>query len=468
MSAVADAAAGSAVQARGAAPTALTPAERLELLFDPGSFRPVRSGVRSAALGSRARDGDGVLAGFGRVAGRTVAAYAQDGAWLGGSLGATHAETVLRMLELAGRARAPVVSFVVSGGARVHEGAAALDGYARIFRSVVALTGVVPQISVVCGASAGGAAYAPALTDWVVMARQASMFLTGPGVVRQVLGEDVDAVALGGPRVQGANGVAHFMALDEPEAVRLARSVLGHVAGWGAPAAPPAVGDPGAAVPADPRSVYDVRDALAGILDRGSALEWAPRWARSVVCALARIEGRGVGVVASQPRHLGGVLDVESSQKAAAFVSRCDAAGLPLLVVVDTPGFMPGTRQEQGGVIRHGATLLRAFAAARVPKLTVITRKAYGGAYITLNSKGLGADLVLAWPTAEIGVMGARPAVELIHRREPPEARAALAAAYAADHLSAAAAARDGWVDEVIEPVETRDRVAWALEALAR
>jgi acetyl-CoA carboxylase carboxyltransferase component len=450
------------------APAGLTPGERLELFFDPGSFRPVRSAVRSTALGGRARAGDGVLGGLGRVAGRPVAAYAQDGAWLGGSLGQTHAETILRTLELAGRSRAPVVSFVASGGARVQEGLAALDGYARIFRAIVELSGVVPQISVVCGASAGGAAYAPALTDWVVMARDASMFLTGPGVVREVMGEDVDAEALGGPRVQGANGVAHFVAPSDADAARLARSLLGQVADWPADAEPPAAADPGDPVPADPRKVYDVRDALKGILDRCSLLEWAPRWARSIVCGLARVEGRSVGVIASQPRHLGGVLDAESSQKAAAFVSRCDAAGLPLLVLVDTPGFLPGTRQEGAGVIRHGAGLLRAFASARVPKVTVIMRKAYGGAYITLNSKGLGADLVLAWPGAEIGVMGAKPAVELVHRREPLEARAGLAAAYASEHLSADAAARGGWIDEVIEPADTRDRVAWALGTLAR
>jgi acetyl-CoA carboxylase carboxyltransferase component len=300
------------------------------------------------------------------------------------------------------------------------------------------------------------------------MTREASMFLTGPGVVRDVLGEEVTGADLGGPRVQAANGVAHFVAAGDPEAAALVRVLLGHLSPGGGEAAPPATADPGAAVPADPRKVYDVRDALRGIVDRYSLLEWAPRWARSVVCGLARVEGRSVGVIANQPRHLGGVLDAQSAQKAAGFVARCDAAGVPLLVLVDTPGFMPGVRQEHAGVIRHGAGLLRAFASARVPKISVVLRKAYGGAYITMNSKGLGADLALAWPQAEIGIMGARPAVEVIHRREPSSARAELAAAYAAEHLSATAAARGGWVDEVILPAQTRARVAWALDALAR
>jgi acetyl-CoA carboxylase carboxyltransferase component len=446
----------------------LAPRERIERLCDAGSFQPLRSGVRAAALGARAPAGDGVVAGIGAVAGRPVVAYAQDAGLLGGSLGAQGADTIARALELAGRAGAPVVGFIASGGARVQEGIAALDGYGRIFRAIVALGGVVPQISVVCGTSAGGACYSPALTDWVVMTREASMFLTGPGVVREALGEDVSAAELGGSRVQAANGVAHFVAAGDPEGAGLARTLLGYLDPAPAAPAPAAAPDPGAAVPADPRAAYDVRDVLKGVLDRCTLLEWAPRWARNVVCGFGRVEGRAVGLIANQPRHLGGVLDADSAQKAAGFVERCDAAGVPLLVVVDTPGFMPGSRQERAGVIRHGAALLRAFAAARVPKLTVVLRKAYGGAYITMNSKGLGADLTLAWPGAEIGIMGARPAVDVIHSREPAEARELLAARYADEHLGAEAAARGGWVDEVIAPAETRGRVAWALGALAR
>jgi methylmalonyl-CoA decarboxylase subunit alpha len=455
------------IAAPAPAVAAAGPAARLEALFDPGSFAPVRSAVQPSALGERARPGDGVAAGLGRVAGRPVVAYAQDGAWLGGSLGPVQADTIVRALELAGRAEAPVVGFIDSGGARMQEGTAALDGYGRIFRTIVGLTGLVPQISVVCGTSAGGASYTPALTDWVVMTREASMFLTGPGVVRDVLGEEVTRAELGGPGVQGANGVAHFVARGDAEAAGLVRTLLGHLAPVRAEPVPAAAADPSTAVPDDPRKVYDVRDALRGIVDRVSFLEWAPRWARNMVCGLARVEGRSVGVIASQPRHLGGVLDAESAQKAAAFVGRCDAAGIPLLVLVDTPGFMPGARQERAAVIRHGAGLLRAFAAARVPKVSVVLRKAFGGAYITMNSKGLGADLALAWPGAEIGIMGANSAVEVIHRRESPAARDTLAAEYADQHLSAAAAARGGWVDEVVAPAETRARVAWAFDALA-
>ena len=455
------------VAARPLAPTAPRPAARLEALFDPGTFQPVRSAVESVAMGERAKPGDGVAAGIGRVAGRTVVAYAQDNQWLGGSLGPVQADTIVRALEIAGRAKAPVVGFIASGGARMQEGTAALDGYARIFSAIVGLSGVVPQISVVCGTSAGGASYAPALTDWVVMTREASMFLTGPGVVRDVLGEEVTQAELGGPAVQGANGVAHFSAPGDTEAAAVVRALLSLLREGQVDPVPAAAADPGAPVPADPRKVYDIRDALRGIVDRYSLLEYAPRWARNVVCGLARVQGRSVGVIANQPRYLGGVLDAQTAQKAAGFVDRCDAAGVPLLVVVDTPGFMPGLRQERAGVIRYGAGLLRAFSAATVPKVSVVLRKAYGGAYITMNSKGLGADLALAWPGAEIGIMGAKPAVDVVHRREPAEARVDLAAAYAEQHLSAAAAARGGWVDEVIAPAETRARVAWAFDALA-
>jgi len=456
----------------------LSPRERLELLCDAGSLEPIRSAVVSTRLGARARAGDGVVGGLGRVDGRPVACYAQDVSFLGGSLGAAHADTIDRVLALAGRSRVPVVGFIESGGARMQEGIAALGGYGRIFRRNVALSGVVPQISIIGGLSAGGGCYSPALTDFVVMTQEAAMFLTGPAVVRDVMGEDVGAAELGGHRVHERNGVCDLVVSDDRAAAGLARTLLSYLpshADAGLPrtlALEPELADPGAVVPGDPRQVYDVRDAIAGIVDAGSLLEVAPRWARSIVCGFARIDGRPVGVVANQPRFLGGVLDAASSQKGARFVSTCDAYGLPLVVLVDTPGFMPGTRQEQAGVIRFGATLVRAFAAATVPRITVILRKSYGGAYITMNSKDLGADLVFAWPGAEIGVMGAQPAVGVIHRRElaaadDPEAeRARLAAAYADEHLGAHVAAAAGFVDEVIEPCETRGRLRWALEAI--
>jgi acetyl-CoA carboxylase carboxyltransferase component len=457
----------------------LRPLERLEALCDPGSIQVLRSLAMSTRLGERAVEGDGVVGATAEVAGRPIACYAQDGGFLGGSLGERHADTIVRVLELAARARIPVVAFVESGGARMQEGTAALAGYGRIFRHTVGLTGVVPQISIVSGASAGGGAYSPALTDLIVMTEDAAMFLTGPEVVREALGEEIDAAGLGGPRVHDRNGVCHLVERDETSAAARVRELLGYLpsaAGQRSPRAdsvPPTLPDPGAVVPANPRRAYDVRDALRAIVDGESLLELCPRWARNVVTALARLDGRPVGIVANQPHFLGGVLDAEGSEKAARFVSFCDSFGVPLIAVVDTPGFMPGSKQERAGVIRHGASLVRAFAAARVPKLTVVLRKSYGGAYITMNSRDLGADLVLAWPDAELGIMSARAAVSIVHRRElrvavDPEAeRARLADAYAQEHLRADTAAAAGFVDEIIEPSQTRARLAWALRTLA-
>jgi acetyl-CoA carboxylase carboxyltransferase component len=457
----------------------LRPLERLEALCDPGSVQVVRSLARSTRLGERAVGGDGVVGATGEVAGRPIACYAQDGGFLGGSLGERHADTIVRVLELAARGRIPVVAFVESGGARMQEGTAALAGYGRIFRHTVGLSGVVPQISIVSGASAGGGAYSPALTDLIVMTKDAAMFLTGPEVVREALGEEIDAAGLGGPQVHDRNGVCHLVERDEISVAARVRELLGYLpsaAGQPLPRADsvaPTLADPGPVVPANPRRAYDVRDALRGIVDGESLLELCPRWARNIVTALARLDGRPVGIVANQPHFLGGVLDAEGSEKAARFVSFCDSFGVPLIAVVDTPGFMPGSKQERAGVIRHGASLVRAFAAARVPKLTVVLRKSYGGAYITMNSRDLGADLVLAWPDAELGIMGARAAVGIVHRRElrvavDPEAeRARLADAYAQEHLRAETAAAAGFVDEIIEPSQTRTRLAWALRTLA-
>ena len=462
-------------------PTAhLSPLERLEVLCDPGSVQVMRSRVTSTRMGERAIDGDGVVGATGMVAGRPIACYAQDGSYLGGSLGERHADTIVRVLQTAERARIPVVGFVESGGARMQEGTAALGGYGRIFRHTVGLTGVVPQISIVSGSSAGGGAYSPALTDLILMTEDAAMFLTGPGVVREALGEEIDAAALGGPRVHDRNGVCHLVERDVPAAAARVRELLGYLPS-AAGEAPPLVApvesdldDPGRVVPSESRRSYDVRDALVGIIDAGSMLELHPRWGRNIVTALARLDGRPVAIVANQPHHLGGVLDAVGSEKAALFVNFCNSFGLPLIAVVDTPGFMPGSRQEQAGVIRHGASLVRAFAAARVPKVTVVLRKSYGGAYITMNSRDLGADLVLAWPEAELGIMSARAAVGIVNRRDlqsapDPEAeRERLAAAYADEHLRADAAAAAGFIDEIVEPADTRKRLLWALRALAR
>jgi acetyl-CoA carboxylase carboxyltransferase component len=430
-------------------------------------------------MGARAVAGDGVVGATGTVDGRPIACYAQDGSYLGGSLGQRHADTIVRVLETAGRAGVPVVAFVSSGGARMQEGTAALAGYGRIFRHTVALTGVVPQIAVVSGTSAGGGAYSPALTDLILMTEDAAMFLTGPAVVRDALGEEIDATALGGTRVHDRNGVCHLVERDEATAARRVRDLLRYLPSSAAMQPPRAatveaeLGDPAAFVPVEPRRAYDIRDALRAFLDGDSLLELSPRWARNVVTGLARLEGRPVGIVANQPRFLGGVLDAAGSEKAARFVSMCDSFGLPLIAVVDTPGFMPGSRQERAGVIRHGASLVRSFAAARVPKLTVVVRKSYGGAYITMNSRDLGADLVLAWPDAELGIMSARAAVKIIGRRRlraagDPEAELGrMESEYAREHLQSAAAAASGFVDEIIEPADTRDRLAAALDTLA-
>ena len=463
-----------------AAPTRrLDPLERLEALCDPGSVRVLRSAVRSSRLGDRAIPGDGVVGATGTVDGRPIACYAQDGAFLGGSLGERHADTIVRVLELARRAQMPVVGFVESGGARMQEGTAALAGYGRIFRQTVALTGLVPQISIVSGASAGGGAYSPALTDLIVMTADAAMFLTGPGVVREALGEEIDATGLGGPHVHDRNGVCHLVERDETSAAARVRELLSYL--------PSAAGQRlrarrrsslrhrtrGRSSRARRAASTTCATRLSAVIDGGSLLELSPRWSRNIVTAFARIDGRPVGIVANQPRYLGGVLDAEGSEKAARFVGICNSFGMPLIVVVDTPGLHAGL---QAGT--RGRDPPRRDARARVRRrdraeLTVVLRKSYGGAYITMNSRDLGADLVFAWPDAELGVMGARAAVGIVNRRElhaaddPDAERERLAAAYADEHLRAETAAADGFVDEIIEPAQTRDRLAAALEAFA-
>ncbi|HEX8742861.1 MAG TPA: carboxyl transferase domain-containing protein [Thermoleophilaceae bacterium] len=456
-------------------PPPLGPRERIELLCDPGSVQVIRSTVESRRIGARAQPGDGVVAAAAAVDGRPVFCFAQDGCFVGGSLGEAHAETIVRVLSLARDARVPVVSFVESAGARVQEATAALGGYGRIFRETVALSHHVPQISIISGTSAGGGSYAPALTDFIVMTRDATMFLTGPGVVRAATGESVGAAELGGAAVHSRNGVCQFVAPTEADAAVLTRELLSYLpqntseAPPGAEPREPLDDNPGAHVPRETRKVYDVRDVARAIVDGGRLLEVAPRWARNVVTAFARIDGRSIGIVANQPRHLGGVLDSAASRKAARFVSTCDRFNVPLVVLVDTPGFLPGTRQERSGVIWHGSELLRAFGGASVLRLTVVLRQAYGGAYITMNSKDLGADYAFAWPRARVGIMAAAHAVGIINRREiaaapdPVARQLELSERYAAEHLSAHAVAREGFVDEVIAPHETRARLAAAL-----
>jgi acetyl-CoA carboxylase carboxyltransferase component len=452
------------VSALTSSPVRLTSLERLERLCDPATLE--RIGPASGTLG--------VHAAVGRVGGRPIVCYAQDFRIAGGSVGVAEADVVVEAMRASGRMRVPLVAFVESAGARLQDGAGALGGFGRIFFENVALSGRVPQISVITGTSAGGGCYSPALTDFVVMTQDASMFLTGPRVVRQALGEDVTADALGGVRVHERNGVCQFVAPGDDEAIALIRELLDYLpqsAGEppcaGVPE-PPLDGDPRAAVPHRGRAFYDVRRVIERVVDGGRFLEVSQRWARNMVIGFARLDGQAIGIVANQSRHLGGVIDVDASQKAARFVRTCDAFRLPLLVLVDTPGFMPGTRQESAGVIRYGAELLRAFAAARCPRVTVIVRKAFGGAFITMNSKDLGADASFAWAGAEIGIMGPRAAVEILHRRRVHEAPSAereanmLARRYARAHLSADAALRLGVIDAVIEPADTRARVTRA------
>jgi acetyl-CoA carboxylase carboxyltransferase component len=449
--------------ARAAATVDLAQA-RVELLLDPGSFRPLRAGV-----------GDGVVAGSGRVSGRSVIAWAQDGAHRGGSLGAGGGATIARAIARAETSGVPVVGFPHSGGARLQEGAASLHAYAAIFRAQSIAR--VPQISVIGGPCAGGAAYSPALGDITVMAGpEALLFLTGPSIVSHVTRERVSPQALGGARVHSRNGVAHVVADDDLHACDLTRDLLAYLPQTQggslplAPPRPPRPGDPGDVLPARAAQVYDVRDVIARIVDGGELCELAPRWGRNLVVGFARLDGSPVGVIANQPRHLGGTLNTHASQKGAWFVELCDRFGLPLVVLVDTPGFLPGATQERDGVIRHGASLLRAFCRARTPRVTVTLRQAYGGAHIVMNSRDLGADHTLAWEGAHIGVMGPRQAVEVIERRaiaagaDPAE----LASAYEQAHLPVSRAAAAGFLDEVIAPADTRDRLLAALELRAR
>jgi len=429
---------------------------RAELLCDPGTFHPHRTAV-----------GDGVIAGSGKVAGRAVYVWAQDGTFKGGSLGSKGGETIVRTIEMAERAWAPVVGFPHTGGARLQEGVAALGAYASIFRAQARSSAL--QISVIGGPCAGGGAYSPALGDLVMMAGPDSrMFLTGPKIIERVTREIVTAVDLGGPKVHAKTGVSHLDAVDDVAAGDLVRQVLSHLpgkAGGALPLAPPReppAGDPSRHVPLNQRKVYDVRDVIRHLVDGGALLELAPRWARNMVVGLARMEGRPIGVIANQPRYLGGTLDAHAADKGSWFVDFCNRFGLPLIVLSDTPGFRPGVRQEREAVLRRGANLLRSFAISTVPRVTVTLRQAYGGAHIVMNCRDLGHDLTFAWPRARIGVMGATQAIEIVKRREIAAGGdpAALAAEYEAEHLPVGVAAAAGFVDEIVDPTQTRERIA--------
>ncbi|GAA0252003.1 acyl-CoA carboxylase subunit beta [Saccharothrix mutabilis subsp. mutabilis] len=455
-----------------------TARERLELLLDEGSFVEVEM-FRRGTTGAHT---DGVVAGSGTVDGRRVFVYAQDFTISGGSLGAAHAEKIQKVMDLAVATGSPIVALNDSGGARIQEGVMALNGYGGIFRRQVEASGIVPQISVVLGPCAGGAAYSPALADFTFMVREtAQMYLTGPDVVAAVSGERVTHDQLGGADVHGGmSGVATFVHDDEESCFADVRHLLSLLPANNLEPAPgyewtagdhlrPALAD---LVPVEPNRPYDIRAVIAELVDDEDFLEVHEGWAANVVCALARMGGQVVGIVGNQPLILAGVLDTAASQKAARFVRFCDAFNIPLVTLVDVPGFLPGTDQEYGGAIRHGAKLLYAYCEASVPRVQVILRKAYGGAYIVMDSRSIGCDLSLAWPTNEIAVMGAEAAVNVIHRKElaaaadPAELRAALVVEYAEELVHPYYAAERGLVDDVIDPAETRAAVLRGLAML--
>ncbi len=453
---------------------------RLRRLLDDGSF--VELGAhrqhRASTFGLEFKrpDGDGVVAGTGSLDGRPVNVYAQDRTVMGGSLGEAHADKIARTLAAAVKGGTPVIGINDSGGARIQEGVAALDGYGAVFSGNVAASGRVPQIAVIMGPCAGGAVYSPALMDFTIMTDEAYMFLTGPRVVKAVTGEDVDSRSLGGPEVHSErSGVAHFVAADEDEAFGIVRELLSYLPSSAddpvpvVPAVPAPEVDLASLVPDDERQPYDVRDLIRGIVDGGGFLEVHAHWAKNVVVGFSRVDGRTVGVIANQAKWLVGVLDATAAEKAARFVRFCDAFGIPMLVLVDVPGFLPGTSQEHGGVIRRGAKLLHAFTNSTVPRVSVVLRKAFGGAYIVMNSRSIGADAVLAWPGAQLAVMGAEGAADIIFRRrldEHPEERDDLIAQYKRDAMAVDVAARRGSIDAIIDPGDTRRALVQVFRSL--
>ncbi|MFF7736328.1 carboxyl transferase domain-containing protein [Streptomyces sp. NPDC007984] len=457
--------------------------ERIERLVDKDSFTETGLFVRArpGAHDARRPYGDGVVTGYGTVDGRPVCVFAQDSTVFGGSMGEAFGEKTVALMELALKTGCPVIGLNDSGGARIQEGVAALALYAELVRRNVKASGVIPQLSVVLGPCAGGAAYSPAITDFTVMVDGAShMFVTGPDVIETVTGERTTAEELGGARTSNTvNGNAHFLAADEEDALATVRDLLSYLPANNlerppeyAPGRAPAGAGLDTIVPDRLGEAYDMRDLLRSVVDDGELLAVQELFAPNIICALARIEGRSVGVVANQPLHAAGVLDIDASEKAARFVRFCDAFGIPLLTFADVPGYLSGVRQEQAGIIRRGAKLLYAYAEATVPKVTVVVRKAYGGGYAVMGSKHLGADVNLAWPTARIAVMGAEGAVGVLHRRElaasddPRALRAGLVAAYERTHGTPYLAAERGYVDAVIAPRETREQICRALRAL--
>ena len=475
----------------------MTARERIERLLDPGSFTELdelaRHRATSFGIDANRPYSDGVVTGFGTVDGRPVCVYSQDFTVFGGSLGEVYGEKIVKVMDHALKVGCPIIGINDGGGARIQEGVVALGLFAEIFYRNVIASGVVPQISLIMGPCAGGAVYSPAITDFTLMVDQTShMFITGPDVIKTVTGEDVSFEELGGAHAHNVkSGVAHYQARDEDDCLEFARELLSYLPSNNlddppvlAPAAPVTTGpDPllevtdadaglDTLIPDSPNQPYDMHHAITSVLDDGEFLEIQAGFAPNIVIGFGRVEGASVGVVANQPMHLAGSLNIDASDKAARFVRTCDAFNIPVLTFVDVPGFLPGTGQEWGGIIRHGAKLIYAYAEATVPKITVITRKAYGGAYDVMGSKHLGGDINLAWPTAQIAVMGAQGAVNILYRRElaaaeDPEAlRAQRVAEYEDTLANPYIAAERGYVDAVIRPAETRPQVIRALRAL--
>ena len=465
----------------------LTARERLELLLDQGSFQEIGMFVthrcHDFGLENQKYPGDGVVTGYGKINGRMIYVFAQDSTVFGGALSEAHSEKICKIMDLAMRNGAPVIGLNDSGGARIQEGVVSLSAYTEIFRRNVLASGVVPQISAIVGPCAGGAVYSPAITDFIAMVKgTAHMFVTGPAVVKAVTYEDVTLEDLGGARVHSSKtGVAHFATNSEAECYELLRKLMGFLPSNNTEKPPytPPQDRPDRTdealnhvVPDDPSRPYDMHLVINSVLDSGDFLEVQPDFAQNIIIGFGRLDGHPVGVVAQQPAALAGVLDIDSSDKGARFVRFCDCFNVPLLTLVDVPGFMPGTRQEHGGIIRHGAKLLYAYIEATVPKVSVITRKAYGGAYTVMSSKEARGDINLAWPSAEIAVMGPEGAVPIIFKdqiersADPGATKAELVRMYREKFASPYVAAARGYLDGIIEPSKTRSEVIKAFQSL--
>lgn len=460
--------------------------ERIEYLLDEGSFQEIDMLARHRALDSGIEERpytDGVIVGWGTVDGRKVFVFAQDFTVFGGALGEVFAEKIHKAMDLALSVGVPMIGLNDGAGARIQEGVVSLDSYGGIFYRNVKSSGVIPQISVILGPCAGGAVYSPAITDFIFMVQQSShMFITGPDVVKAVTGEEVTLEELGGARSHSSkSGVATFVGASEQEVLDDVKYLLGFLPqnNLETPPVQTSTDDPDRLVPelrdilpASPKQPYDMRQIIGHIADDGDFMEYLPHWAQNIVCGFARLDGHTVGVVGNQPMVLAGVLDIDSSSKAARFVRTCDAFNIPLLTLVDVPGFQPGVDQEYGGIIRHGAKLLYAYCEATVPRISVITRKGYGGAYVVMDSKSVGSDLSFAWPSAELAVMGPEGAVGIIHRKDiegaadPEVRRQELVDEYIEQFANPYIAAERGYVDDVIDPAQTRQKIIAGFELL--